>query len=157
MEEGRDIIRSLYAFRSCGKAFPQVQKDQPDKEDHYRSICQILRPEISKMLGLMAFRDRLIALFSDVLNGIIVDTRLGDIFPSENFLVTLANYVDLIVSIDVMKNFKGSMNNDLSTYKRCDVPLIQSNLFLSARTERSRANGASGARVFHCHPGPILN
>ncbi len=118
LEEGEQIIHSLYAFRSSGKAIPQVQKDQTDKEDLYRTSWQILRPEVSKMFALMAFRDKLIATFNESMTIIIGEQRAGEIFPSEDFLTTLAKYLDLAVSIDVMKNFKGSMNNDLSMYKR---------------------------------------
>lgn len=73
----------------------------------------------------MQFRDKLIAAFSESLTGLIPDVKDRDFFPSEAFLITLANLLDLTVSIDVMKNFKGSMSNDLSMYKRAKSVLVK--------------------------------
>lgn len=70
------------------------------------------------MKALMDFRDKLVAAFSEVMAGIIPDIKDRELFPSETFLLTLANLLDLTISIDNMKNFKGSMTNDLSMYKR---------------------------------------
>lgn len=70
------------------------------------------------MFNLMAFRDRWVATLTETLNGVISELKAGEIYCSNEFLVQLARYLDLAVSIDTMKNFKGSMNNDLSMYKR---------------------------------------
>ena len=70
------------------------------------------------MTKFMEFRDKLVAVFTEALSGIIPEIRDKDYFPSEEFLLTLANLLDLTVSLDIMKNFKGSMSNDLSMYKR---------------------------------------
>ncbi|KAI8914667.1 cytoplasmic fragile-X interacting family-domain-containing protein [Gorgonomyces haynaldii] len=117
--EGRELVYSMYAFRSCGKAIPQVQsQDQTNKEQLYRISFQILRPEIGRMFQLMHFRDKFIQTLTETMTGVIADVRDREIFPSETFLLTLAHCFDLTVSIDAMKNFKGAMNNDLSMYKR---------------------------------------
>ncbi|KAJ3311868.1 Cytoplasmic FMR1-interacting protein 2 [Boothiomyces sp. JEL0838] len=126
LEEGRALVNTLYAFRSCGKAIPQVQShDQANKELLYHQTCAVLNPEIGRMVDLMQFRDKLIAAFSESLTGLIPDVKDRDFFPSEAFLITLANLLDLTVSIDVMKNFKGSMSNDLSMYKRAKSVLVK--------------------------------
>jgi CYRIA/CYRIB Rac1 binding domain len=116
---------TLYAFRSCGKAIPQVQsQEQTNKGEIYHGTCEVLRPEIMRMKALMDFRDTLVAGFSEVMAGIIPEIKDRELFPSETFLLTLANLLDLTISIDNMKNFKGSMTNDLSMYKRFVFLLI---------------------------------
>lgn len=110
---------TLYAFRSCGKAIPQVQSQtQENKQLLYEKTCEVLRPGIYRMIDLMAFHDKLNTCFTEVLTGIIPDIKDRDLFPSDTFLLALANLLDLTISLDTMKNFKGSMSNDLSMYKR---------------------------------------
>jgi cytoplasmic FMR1 interacting protein len=70
------------------------------------------------MFSLMSFRDKLVATFTESMNGVISELKDKDLFPSDDFLCCLAEFLDIVVAIDAMKNFKGSMNNDLSTYKR---------------------------------------
>ncbi|KAH6563780.1 hypothetical protein BASA62_008306 [Batrachochytrium salamandrivorans] len=119
LAEGRQLIYTLYSFRSCGRAIPPVQAhDQGSKEHLYRRTYEILRPEIGRMIQLMTFRDKFIAVFTDTLASIIPDIRDREFFPSEAYLLMIANVLDLVVSLDSMKNMKGSMNNDLSMYKR---------------------------------------
>ena len=84
----------------------------------YRRTYEVLRPEIARMSQLMIFRDKLIAAFTESLTSIIPDIKERDIFPTETFLLTFAEILDLVISIDTMKNMKGYMNNDLSIYKR---------------------------------------
>ncbi|KAJ1343340.1 hypothetical protein BSLG_002366 [Batrachochytrium salamandrivorans] len=109
----------FFQKRSCGRAIPPVQAhDQGSKEHLYRRTYEILRPEIGRMIQLMTFRDKFIAVFTDTLASIIPDIRDREFFPSEAYLLMIANVLDLVVSLDSMKNMKGSMNNDLSMYKR---------------------------------------
>jgi hypothetical protein len=110
---------TLYAFRSCGKAIPQVQsQSQENKQLLYEKTCEVLRPGIYRMIDLMAFHEKLNSFFTEVMTGIIPDIKDRDLFPSDFFLLALASVLDLTISLDTMKNFKGSMSNDLSMYKR---------------------------------------
>eukprot|EP00842_Homolaphlyctis_polyrhiza_P002559 jgi/Hompol1/3303/HPOL_006459-RA len=119
LQEGRQLLYTIYAFRSCGRAIPQVQAhNQDNKEYLYRRTYEVLRPEIGRMIQLMTFRDKFIGVFTDSLTSIIPDIRDRDFFPSEAFLLAFAGILDMCVSLDTMKNMKGSMNNDLSMYKR---------------------------------------
>ena len=70
------------------------------------------------MAELMEFRDNFIATLTDSLQAILPDIKEKELFPSEGFLLTLAKILDLVLSLDTMKNMKGSVNNDLSIYKR---------------------------------------
>ncbi|KAI8901764.1 cytoplasmic fragile-X interacting family-domain-containing protein [Globomyces pollinis-pini] len=127
--EGRSVVETLYAFRSCGKAIPQVQsQDQSNKEELYLKTCEILSPEINRMTELMSFCSRLISGFFEALTAIIPHIKDKDVFPSETFLLTLANILDLAICLDTMKNFKGSMSNDLSMYKRAKSMLVKDHL-----------------------------
>ncbi|KAJ3000421.1 Cytoplasmic FMR1-interacting protein 2 [Globomyces sp. JEL0801] len=128
-DRGRSVVETLYAFRSCGKAIPQVQsQDQSNKEELYLKTCEILSPEINRMTELMSFCSRLISGFFEALTAIIPHIKDKDVFPSETFLLTLANILDLAISLDTMKNFKGSMSNDLSMYKRAKSMLVKDHL-----------------------------
>lgn len=119
VKDGKALMYTLYAFRSCGKAIPQVQSQtQENKQLLYETTCEVLRPGIYKMIHLMSFQDELNACFIEVMAGIIPDVKDRDLFPSDTYLLALANLLDLIISLDTMKNFKGSMSNDLSMYKR---------------------------------------
>ncbi|OAJ36290.1 hypothetical protein BDEG_20482 [Batrachochytrium dendrobatidis JEL423] len=66
----------------------------------------------------MSFRDKFIIVFTEALASIIPDIRDREFFPSEAYLLMVAHVLDMVVSLDSMKNMKGSMNNDLSMYKR---------------------------------------
>lgn len=93
-------------------------QEQANKDQLYYQTCEVLRPEIYRMINLMDFRDKLVSAFSDGFTAIIPDIKERELFPSEQFLLGLADLLDLAVNLDIMKNFKGSMTNDLSMYKR---------------------------------------
>jgi cytoplasmic FMR1 interacting protein len=136
---------TLYAFRSTGKAIPHVQsQDQENKMLVYEKTCEVLKPEIYRMITLMDFRDKLVSAFSESLTAIIPDMKDRELFPSEAFLLALAELFDLTVSLDTMKNFKGSMTNDLSMYKRYNL-LRQFKKYADKRSVRPRAYGTPKA------------
>ncbi|KAL5032354.1 hypothetical protein BDV3_000939 [Batrachochytrium dendrobatidis] len=119
LKEGWQLIYTLYSFRSCGRAIPPVQAHNQDSKEYlYRCTYEILRPEIGRMIQLMSFRDKFIIVFTEALASIIPDIRDREFFPSEAYLLMVAHVLDMVVSLDSMKNMKGSMNNDLSMYKR---------------------------------------
>jgi cytoplasmic FMR1 interacting protein len=94
------------------------RQDQENKTELYIHTCAVLHPGILMMLNLMDYQDRFIALFTETFTSIIPEVKEKEIFPSEQFLLTLANLLDVGVCLDTMKNVKGSMTNDLSMYKR---------------------------------------
>ncbi len=96
------------------------------------------------MITLMDFRDKLVSAFSESLTAIIPDMKDRELFPSEAFLLALAELFDLTVSLDTMKNFKGSMTNDLSMYKRYNL-LRQFKKYADKRSVRPRAYGTPKA------------
>lgn len=82
----------------------------------------------SRMTNLMTFRDKIVTVFSEVMTGIIPDIKDRELFPSETLLLTLASLLDLTISLDTMKNFKGAMSNDLSMYKRAKSMMTKDQL-----------------------------
>ena len=90
----------------------------------YLRTVRILQPEIAKMRAFLSFRDNAVQVVSDVFLSTVQDIQEREFFPSAAFLSTMAGVFDLFVVMDAMKSIKGSMNNDLSTYKRCDFLCI---------------------------------
>ncbi|TPX31592.1 hypothetical protein SmJEL517_g05099 [Synchytrium microbalum] len=118
LKDGRNLLSRLYSYRSLARAIPQVQSDQINKTEMYIRTVRILQPEIAKMRAFLSFRDSAVQVVSDVFLSTVQDIQEREFFPSVAFLNTLAAVFDLFVVMDAMKSIKGSMNNDLSTYKR---------------------------------------
>ncbi|KAJ3182845.1 Cytoplasmic FMR1-interacting protein 2 [Gaertneriomyces sp. JEL0708] len=116
--EGQKLLASLYSYRSCSRAIPQVQNDQMNKQDMYRATYEVLQPEVAKMQKFMAFRDSAISTVVDVFADIIPEMSEKDFFASTDLLTTCAAVLDMFVIMDAMKNIKGSMNNDFSMFRR---------------------------------------
>lgn len=70
------------------------------------------------MRDFMKFRDDAVHTVTDVFSSMTIDIREKDLYASSEFLSVSAEILDLFVVMDAMKNIKGSMNNDLSMYKR---------------------------------------
>ncbi|TPX39959.1 hypothetical protein SeMB42_g06173 [Synchytrium endobioticum] len=118
LKDGRNLLSRLYSYRSLARAIPQVQADQVNKTEMYLRTVKLLQPEIAKMRAFLSFRDNAVQVVSDVLLSLGQDIQEKDFFPSAAFLSTFAAVFDLFVVMDAMKSIKGSMNNDLSAYKR---------------------------------------
>ncbi|KAJ3384847.1 Cytoplasmic FMR1-interacting protein 2 [Lobulomyces angularis] len=119
LSDGKNLVSRLYSYRSCIRGIPQSNaQNNESKEELALQIFEVMKPEISKMKDFMIFRDHAVQCISDVLTSIIPDIKEKDVFSSTEFLLTLATVLDLFVVLDAMKNIKGSMNNDLSIYRR---------------------------------------
>ncbi|KAI9208741.1 cytoplasmic fragile-X interacting family-domain-containing protein [Polychytrium aggregatum] len=142
LKTGKELLSRLYSYRHCGQAIPQthipistlspqVQAMKPDcSAEYYKRVHEILQPEIQKMLQFMNFRDSANKIVTEVFSVIITEvaSNPSDVFCSDNFLLNLAAILDLYVVLDAMKNIKGSMNNDLSQYKRATSLMRQAML-----------------------------
>ena len=82
----------------------------------YRTSYAILRPEILKIKDLFKYAEASTNLIALALRTIYPDYREG--FLSDEFLYILAKSLDLIMTMDILKNGKASLNNDFSLYKR---------------------------------------
>ncbi|KAI9101038.1 cytoplasmic fragile-X interacting family-domain-containing protein [Phlyctochytrium arcticum] len=121
LEEGQRLLSSLYYYRSCSRAIPQVQSnEQANRLQIYQKTYEVLQPEVKKMLKFMSFRDVAISGVSDVLAELVPEMKERDFFLSVDFLDTSAKLLDMFVIMDAMKNIKGSMNNDFSMYRRAN-------------------------------------
>ncbi|KAJ3017098.1 Cytoplasmic FMR1-interacting protein 2, partial [Thoreauomyces humboldtii] len=119
LEEGEKLLASLYSYRSCSRAIPQVQSnEQANRLELYEKTFAVLQPEVNKMRKFMAFRDAATAGVSDVFASMVPEIRDKEFFASTPFLETCAKLLDMFVVMDAMKNVKGSMNNDFSMYRR---------------------------------------
>ncbi|KAI8818565.1 cytoplasmic fragile-X interacting family-domain-containing protein [Fimicolochytrium jonesii] len=119
LEEGEKLLSSLYSYRSCSRAIPQVQSnDQTNRLEMYETTFTVLQPEVNKMRKFMAFRDAAITGVTDIFAKLIPKARDTELFASTQYLEASARLLDMFVIMDAMKNVKGSMNNDFSMYRR---------------------------------------
>jgi len=120
LDIGSSLLSRLYAYRACSRAIPQVQsnEDPGRKQEMYRRTFEVLKPEIDKMKDFMFFRDQAVQLVCDTIASVVPEYKDSGVFPSTEFLVAVAQVLDMFVVMDSMKNLKGSMNNDFSMYKR---------------------------------------
>ncbi|KAJ3339403.1 Cytoplasmic FMR1-interacting protein 2 [Gonapodya sp. JEL0774] len=114
---GTTLLSRLYATRGCYRSLPQVQSNEdPNRAEIYSRTFQILKPEVEKAKELMRFLDSAIVTLRDVFLSLRLHYK--DHWASDMLLAETANLFNLLVTLDYVKNMKGSLNNDLSFFKR---------------------------------------
>ncbi|KXS21990.1 cytoplasmic FMR1-interacting, partial [Gonapodya prolifera JEL478] len=117
VDKGERLLARLYATRGCYRSLPQVQSnDDPKRAELYSRTFQILKPEIEKAKDLMHFLTSSIATFKETIA--TLSGHYKDHWGSSELFAQLAKLFNLFVTLDYVKNMKGSLNNDLSFYKR---------------------------------------
>lgn len=107
----------LYSYRGCARAIPQVQNmEQENRFDIYEKSYQVLKPQVEKMKHLLSFIEDSINVVVATFKHLIPAKK--DAFFSENFLIKMAEIMNMFLTLDTMKNVKTSLNNDFSMYKR---------------------------------------
>ena len=79
---------------------------------------QVMKPEIDRLRDMEDFFQRSTQVTQDVFRITAQEAKVSDIFASPDFLVALAQLFGLFLAFDTLKKTKGSMNNDISIYKR---------------------------------------
>jgi hypothetical protein len=96
--DGRNLVSRLYSYRSCINGLPSISSPTtPEgKEQLARQIHDVLRPEIAKMFDFMKFRDHAVKTVKTVVANVLSE-RVGELFPSTEFLSSLAFIFDLFI------------------------------------------------------------
>jgi hypothetical protein len=95
-----------------------VTQDNEKRTEIYCAILLVMRPEIKKLIELMDFRDAFVSSIKNTLQIVAKNCQEADVFPSSPLLGALAQAFSAIIDLDILKNSKGSFNNDFSQYKR---------------------------------------
>jgi len=66
----------------------------------------------------MIFCESAISLVAEVVKAISESRKKEKNFPSEQFLLILAQSLNMFLVMDALKNMKTSLNNDNAMYKR---------------------------------------
>ncbi|KAG4093054.1 cytoplasmic FMR1-interacting [Neocallimastix lanati (nom. inval.)] len=130
IDQGNEILNMLYTYRSCSRAIHQVfnpskkeqsnnsQVVQENKEQINLKTFQVLQPEIEKVKKLKQFHDDTTKVLGEIMNYLMIDVDINVVSVSSRFCMKLAEYLDMIVTIDSLKIMKSSLNNDMTMYRR---------------------------------------
>lgn len=118
LEEGEEYAVMLYTWRSCSRAFPQVQNNaQENRLQIYQTTVEIMEPHINKLMQFMFFQRRAIETFCGEVKRLCHKEKRNDLV-SEAYLLTLGKFINMFAELDELKNVKASVCNDYSAYKR---------------------------------------
>ena len=118
LREGEKYVNMLYTYRSAAKALPMVTAENKDRKmEIYKKSFQALRPEISKLTELMEFQKGLVERFSNTIQSIASNRGKGRVVPDE-ITDGLVRLVDLVITLDIEKDFKVALQNDFAFFKR---------------------------------------
>ncbi|GBG76997.1 hypothetical protein CBR_g23328 [Chara braunii] len=116
--EGREMLSVLYAYRSCVKALPQLEK--PQKEilgELYRETYHVLDTEIGRLRDLQRFqKDVAERVCTDMERFLCPEKKING--PTVAHTWGWLKILDLLLVLDHLKNSKASIPNDFTWYKR---------------------------------------
>ena len=98
--------------------------EQENRKKIYEMTVEVLGPQVSKLIEFREFIDRAIETFADEMKSLAHEHKRKD-FISETYLITLAKFINMFVSLDALKNMKSSLNNDLAFYKRLVAGVVE--------------------------------
>lgn len=118
LEEGFKHAGTIYTWRSCSRAIPQVKSnEQENRLELYQKTVDVLGPRVSKLRELFKFQSQAIARFTQEIRTLAHPERLKG-FVSQTTKLTLARMLDMFAVLDALKNMKACLNNDFSFWKR---------------------------------------
>ena len=113
-QQGLPFRAFLYAYRCSALSVPQVKShDQENKGDLYQTTYEVLKPQVQEMKRFMKFCLSVVATLKDIVDK---STKMD---PSTDLLKEMGVCLDMVLTLDCLKNMKASLNNDFSLYKRC--------------------------------------
>lgn len=134
LEEGEKHAVMLYTWRCCSRAIPQPKSnEQPNRVEIYEKTVEVLGPEVDKLLSFMYFQESAIERFAAEIKRLChtpsgppsihgstesVPKKKADVFVSEDYLLTLGKFLNMLAVLDELKNMKSSVKNDYATYRR---------------------------------------
>ena len=125
LEEGHEHAGTLYTWRSCSRAVPQPKSnEQSNRKEMYEETMRVLGPEAAKIKVLYQYASKSIDVFVREVRTLSNPERLKS-FISQTTKVTLGRMIDMFITLDSLKNFKASLNNDFAFWKRAEGFLNQ--------------------------------
>ena len=134
LEEGEKHAVMLYTWRCCSRAIPQPKSnEQPNRVEIYEKTVEVLGPEVDKLLAFMYFQEVAIERFTAEVRRLChtpsgppaglssqesLPKKKADVFVSEDYLMTLGKFLNMLAVLDELKNMKSSVKNDYATYRR---------------------------------------
>lgn len=134
LEEGEKHAVMLYTWRCCSRAIPQPKSnEQPNRVEIYEKTVEVLGPEVDKLLAFMYFQEVAIQRLTDEVKRLChtpsgppqssgghesLPKKKADVFVSEDYLMTLGKFLNMMAVLDELKNMKSSVKNDYATYRR---------------------------------------
>ena len=134
LEDGEKHATMLYTWRCCSRAIPQPKSnEQPNRVEIYEKTVEVLAPEVDKLLAFMYFQETAIERFSGEVRRLChtpsgppqsatghesLPKKKADTFVSEDYLLTLGKFLNMMAVLDELKNMKSSVKNDYATYRR---------------------------------------
>ena len=113
-QQGLPFRSFLYAYRCSALSVPQVKShDQDNKNELYQATYEVLKPQVQEMKKFMKFCLSVVATLKDIVD------KSTKIVPSTDLLREMGVCLDMVLTLDCLKNMKASLNNDFSLYKRC--------------------------------------
>lgn len=121
LTQGTYYLNALYTFRSSARALPSARgSDEQTRRDLSRRAFQVLRPEIDKICDLMDFQKVLVDMFCEQLRFMadaLNQSGLRSVL-AEASLDALVRAIDLVTSLDYLKDTKTCIKDDFTRYKR---------------------------------------
>ncbi|KAH9257890.1 hypothetical protein BASA81_003909 [Batrachochytrium salamandrivorans] len=119
--QGEEWIHRLYSYRCISRALPS-SKD----ESHYRNTFDLLKPKMLQLLDLIQFCDRVEGKLKDTLQFLLglQSSSTSAKSPSKRrvlprvVLGKLISLIDVMVTLDHVKDMKTPWINDFSQFKR---------------------------------------
>nr|GFA54752.1 hypothetical protein [Tanacetum cinerariifolium] len=118
IQEGKEMVSVLYAYRSCVKALPQLPDSMKQSQaDLYLETYQVLDLEMSRLREIQRWQASAASkLAADMQRFSRPERRING--PSVTHLWSMLKLLDVLVQLDHLKNAKASIPNDFSWYKR---------------------------------------
>ncbi|XP_013390578.1 cytoplasmic FMR1-interacting protein 2 isoform X3 [Lingula anatina] len=118
LEEGHEYAVTLYTWRCCSRALPQVKSnDQPNRVEIYEKTVEVLGPQVAKLMDFMYFQKKAIERFCGEVKRLCHKEKRND-FVSEAYLLTLGKFINMFAVLDELKNMKSGVRNDYAAYRR---------------------------------------
>eukprot|EP00834_Sanchytrium_tribonematis_P007659 NODE_728_length_4389_cov_0.864569.p1 type:complete len:999 gc:universal NODE_728_length_4389_cov_0.864569:380-3376(+) len=113
-QQGLPFRAFLYAYRCSALSVPQVKShDQENKSEMYQATYEVLKPNVIEMKKFMKFCLSVVSTLKEITD------KASKMTPSTDLLRELGVSLDMVLTLDCLKNMKASLNNDFSLYKRC--------------------------------------
>eukprot|EP00040_Diaphanoeca_grandis_P031270 m.186745 g.186745 ORF g.186745 m.186745 type:complete len:1253 (-) comp32277_c0_seq1:190-3948(-) len=153
LEKGKAFAGTLYTWRSCSRAIPQVKtNDQANRQQMYKAQLEVLEPEAQKLRDFYAFQNEAIKRFVTEIKTLANPGRIKD-FISQTTKLTLARMINMFMVLNQLKNMKASLSNDFAFWKRADS-LIND---VTASTDPNQIMESQHLGVFLAQQDSIMN